>query len=94
MISPITSVIIAQGDCILCEGREDAKDYARIRSALKILTFTETQCLEIFQLLAAILHLGNVCFEGGASLTFTSSAGVDCTVQQFAQNYKISEIVR
>ena len=79
---PITPLIIVQGDCILCEGRDDAKEYTRIRSALKILTFTETQCLEILNLLAAILHLGNVGFEGGASLVFYSSAGVDYTAIQ------------
>lgn len=31
---------------------------------MKILTFSDSQCQEILKLLAAILHLGNVCFEG------------------------------
>uniref|UniRef100_A0A6Q2Y884 Myosin VIIBb n=1 Tax=Esox lucius TaxID=8010 RepID=A0A6Q2Y884_ESOLU len=52
------------GHCIVCDGRDDAKDYTRIRQALKILTFTEIHCWEILKLLAALLHLGNVCFEG------------------------------
>ncbi|KAL0966745.1 hypothetical protein UPYG_G00299630 [Umbra pygmaea] len=52
-----------KGDCMVCDGRDDAKDYARIRMALKILTFTENHCWEILKLLAALLHLGNVCFE-------------------------------
>uniref|UniRef100_A0A3Q3IR37 Myosin VIIBb n=1 Tax=Monopterus albus TaxID=43700 RepID=A0A3Q3IR37_MONAL len=54
---------LTKGDCILCEGRDDVKDYGRIRSAMKILTFSDSQCEEILQLLAAILHLGNVSFE-------------------------------
>ncbi|XP_071399121.1 unconventional myosin-VIIb-like [Centroberyx affinis] len=54
---------LTKGNCIVCEGRDDAKDYDRIRTALKILTFSENECLEIFKLLAAILHLGNVCFQ-------------------------------
>uniref|UniRef100_A0A4W6BYZ4 Myosin VIIBb n=1 Tax=Lates calcarifer TaxID=8187 RepID=A0A4W6BYZ4_LATCA len=54
---------LTKGNCIVCEGRDDAKDYIRIRSAMKILTFSEKQCQEILKLLAAILHLGNVCFE-------------------------------
>ncbi|XP_062337712.1 unconventional myosin-VIIb [Osmerus eperlanus] len=54
---------LTKGDCIVCEGRDDAKDYARMRSALKILTFTESQCWEVLKLLAALLHLGNVNFE-------------------------------
>ncbi|XP_028284277.1 unconventional myosin-VIIa-like isoform X2 [Parambassis ranga] len=52
-----------RGNCIVCEGRDDAKDYGRIHSAMKILTFSENQCQDIFKLLAAILHLGNVCFK-------------------------------
>uniref|UniRef100_A0A8C8J192 Myosin VIIBb n=1 Tax=Oncorhynchus tshawytscha TaxID=74940 RepID=A0A8C8J192_ONCTS len=54
---------LKRGDCIVCDGRDDAKDYTRIRTALKILTFTETHCWEILKLLAALLHLGNVSFE-------------------------------
>uniref|UniRef100_A0A8C8LRK9 Myosin VIIBb n=1 Tax=Oncorhynchus tshawytscha TaxID=74940 RepID=A0A8C8LRK9_ONCTS len=57
---------LKRGDCIVCDGRDDAKDYTRIRTALKILAFTETHCWEILKLLAALLHLGNVSFEGGA----------------------------
>uniref|UniRef100_A0A4W5MDI5 Myosin motor domain-containing protein n=1 Tax=Hucho hucho TaxID=62062 RepID=A0A4W5MDI5_9TELE len=56
---------LKRGDCIVCDGRDDAKDYTRIRTALKILTFTETHCWDILKLLSALLHLGNVSFEGG-----------------------------
>ncbi|MEQ2158224.1 hypothetical protein GOODEAATRI_010053 [Goodea atripinnis] len=45
---------------VSCEGRDDVKEYAHFRSALKILMFTETDSWEISKLLAAILHLGNV----------------------------------
>uniref|UniRef100_A0A8C4DK70 Myosin VIIBb n=1 Tax=Dicentrarchus labrax TaxID=13489 RepID=A0A8C4DK70_DICLA len=55
---------LTKGGCIVCGGRDDAKDYKRICSAMKILTFSESQCQDILKLLAAILHLGNVCFEG------------------------------
>ncbi|XP_019957019.2 unconventional myosin-VIIa-like [Paralichthys olivaceus] len=54
---------LTKGDCITCESRDDAKDYSHIHSAMKILTFSKSQCEEIHKLLAAILHLGNVCFE-------------------------------
>ncbi|TMS09760.1 Unconventional myosin-VIIa [Larimichthys crocea] len=53
-----------KGHCIRCDGRDDAKDYKRICLAMKILTFSEKECQDILKLLAAILHLGNVCFEG------------------------------
>lgn len=55
-----------QGNCTSCEGRDDVKEYAHFQSALKILTFTENDLWEISKLLAAILHLGNVDFEGKA----------------------------
>ncbi|XP_047442774.1 unconventional myosin-VIIa [Mugil cephalus] len=54
---------LTMGNCTSCEGRDDVKDYAHFRSALKILTFTENDSWEIFRLLAAILHLGNLEFE-------------------------------
>jgi myosin-7 len=52
----------------VCNGRDDAKDFGRIGSALKVLTFRESQSWEIYKLLAAILHLGNISFEGKAFL--------------------------
>ncbi|XP_010900118.4 unconventional myosin-VIIb [Esox lucius] len=61
------------GHCIVCDGRDDAKDYTRIRQALKILTFTEIHCWEILKLLAALLHLGNVCFEASMLNNMDSS---------------------
>ncbi|XP_026169030.1 unconventional myosin-VIIa-like [Mastacembelus armatus] len=54
---------LTKGDCIMCESRDDAKDYNRVCSGMKILTFSENQCQEILELLAAILHLGNVSFN-------------------------------
>ena len=59
---------VLQGDCFTCVSRDEAKDYSRIHSAMKILTFSKNQCEEIHKLLAAILHLGNVCFEGEHTL--------------------------
>ncbi|KAJ8389610.1 hypothetical protein AAFF_G00118470 [Aldrovandia affinis] len=55
---------LTMGNCITCDGRDDLQEYARIRSAMKILTFKEKESWEIFKLLAALLHLGNVSFEG------------------------------
>nr|XP_015812974.2 unconventional myosin-VIIa [Nothobranchius furzeri] len=54
---------LTKGGQITCEGRDDAKDFGRIRLAMKILTFSEAQFQEILRLLAAILHLGNIRFE-------------------------------
>uniref|UniRef100_A0A8C9MHW3 Myosin VIIB n=1 Tax=Serinus canaria TaxID=9135 RepID=A0A8C9MHW3_SERCA len=50
---------LTMGSCTSCESRNDAKDYAHIRSAMKILMFSDSEHWDISKLLAAILHLGN-----------------------------------
>lgn len=55
---------LTMGNSTVCEGRDDVKEYAHFRSALKILTFTENDSWDICRLLAAILHLGNVQMDG------------------------------
>lgn len=57
---------VLQGNCTSCEGLNDAKDYAHIRSAMKILMFSDSENWDLSKLLAAILHLGNVEFMGNA----------------------------
>uniref|UniRef100_A0A8B9VYL3 Myosin VIIA n=1 Tax=Anas zonorhyncha TaxID=75864 RepID=A0A8B9VYL3_9AVES len=52
-----------QGNCTTCDGRDDSKEYANIRSAMKVLMFTDTENWEISKLLAAILHMGNLQYE-------------------------------
>ncbi|KAM5247362.1 unconventional myosin-VIIa isoform 3-T3 [Ctenodactylus gundi] len=54
---------LAMGNCTTCEGRVDSQEYANIRSAMKVLMFTDTENWEISKLLAAILHLGNLQYE-------------------------------
>ncbi|XP_055364625.1 unconventional myosin-VIIa isoform X2 [Betta splendens] len=55
---------LTMGNCTSCDGRDDIKEYAHFRSAMKILMFKENDSWEISKLLAAILHLGNIDFEG------------------------------
>ncbi|XP_076836298.1 unconventional myosin-VIIa [Brachyhypopomus gauderio] len=54
---------LTMGRCTMCDGRNDMKEYSSILSAMKVLMFTDTENWEIFKLLAAILHMGNMCFE-------------------------------
>lgn len=58
----------AQGKCTACDGRDDLSDYSSIQSAMKVLMFTETETWEISKLLAAILHMGNLRFQGEQEL--------------------------
>uniref|UniRef100_A0A8D3DIJ4 Myosin VIIA n=1 Tax=Scophthalmus maximus TaxID=52904 RepID=A0A8D3DIJ4_SCOMX len=55
---------LTMGNCTRCDGRDDLRDYSSILSAMKVLMFTETENWEISKLLAAILHMGNLRFEG------------------------------
>lgn len=66
---------ILQGNCTSCEGVNDAKDYAHVRSAMKILMFSDSENWDLSKLLAAILHLGNVKFMGNAVSTQTAPPG-------------------
>uniref|UniRef100_A0A671NG73 Unconventional myosin-VIIa-like n=1 Tax=Sinocyclocheilus anshuiensis TaxID=1608454 RepID=A0A671NG73_9TELE len=54
---------LTEGDCLTCDGRDDTDEFGRIHSALKILTFSDRDCWEIFKLLATILHMGNIDFQ-------------------------------
>ncbi|XP_070826045.1 unconventional myosin-VIIa [Chaetodon trifascialis] len=51
------------GQCTVCDGRDDMKEYSNIRSAMKVLMFTDKENWEISKLLAAILHMGNLRYE-------------------------------
>ncbi|XP_035827560.1 myosin-VIIa [Aplysia californica] len=54
---------LIQGGSIECEGRDDIKDFADIRSAMKVLMFNDSEMWEILKILAALLHLGNVKYN-------------------------------
>ncbi|XP_077942261.1 myosin VIIAa isoform X1 [Gasterosteus aculeatus] len=51
------------GNCTVCDGRDDMKEYSNIRSAMKVLMFTDKENWEISKLLASILHMGNLRYE-------------------------------
>ncbi|XP_036093884.1 unconventional myosin-VIIb isoform X3 [Rousettus aegyptiacus] len=64
---------LTTGNCTSCKGLNDAKDYAHVRSALKILMFSDAENWDLSKLLAAILHLGNVEFMAAVFENMDSS---------------------
>ncbi|XP_027058870.1 unconventional myosin-VIIa-like [Pocillopora damicornis] len=54
---------LTQGNCISCEGMDDSEEFAIIKGAMKVLMFSQDDSWNIFKLLAAILHIGNLEFE-------------------------------
>ncbi|XP_061734498.1 unconventional myosin-VIIa-like isoform X7 [Nerophis ophidion] len=54
---------LTMGKCTVCDGRDDMKEYSNIRSAMKVLMFTDKENWEISKLLASILHMGNLRYE-------------------------------
>jgi len=52
---------------VICEGRDDAKEFASIRSAMKVLTYSDQEIADILRVLAALLHLGNLRHRGNHS---------------------------
>lgn len=74
------------GKCLTCSGRDEVKEFADIRSAFKVLNFTDKESWDIFQLLAAVLHLGNLKFKSGnVSNTESSEIGDSALGEKIAK---------
>ncbi|VDK42367.1 unnamed protein product [Anisakis simplex] len=54
---------LTQGKTLEAEGRDDAADLAEIRSAMKVLMFKDAEIWQIFKILAALLHTGNIKYN-------------------------------
>ncbi|XP_040613950.1 unconventional myosin-VIIb isoform X2 [Mesocricetus auratus] len=75
---------LTMGNCTSYEGLSDAKDYAHVRSAMKILHFSDSENWDISKMLAAILHLGNVGFMAAVFENLDSSDVMETPAFSFA----------
>ena len=51
------------GGVTTCEGRDDAEEFAEIRSAMKVLEMSDQDIWDVLKILASILHLGNLRYK-------------------------------
>jgi len=65
------------GRTLKCDGRDEAKEFTEIAGAFKVLNFSNQEANDIFTLLSAILHLGNLKFKSGKSSHSESSEVAD-----------------
>lgn len=56
-------IYLTGGKSLTCDGRDEAAEFADVKSAMKVLNFSDEEILNIVKLLAAILHLGNVKYN-------------------------------
>ncbi len=54
---------LARSGCTQIDGVSDGADFKELLSAMQLLHFTPTEIGHVFELVAAVLHLGNVRFR-------------------------------
>ncbi|EGC40024.1 hypothetical protein DICPUDRAFT_25874 [Dictyostelium purpureum] len=60
---------LAQSKCTSIADVDDAADYIEVKNAMTTIAITSEEQTEIFRILAAILHVGNIRFQGEAPAT-------------------------
>uniref|UniRef100_A0A8C1JL08 Myosin VIIAb n=1 Tax=Cyprinus carpio TaxID=7962 RepID=A0A8C1JL08_CYPCA len=69
---------LTMGNCTVCDGRNDMKEYSSILSAMKVLMFTDTENWEISKLLADVM----TCLTTRTLITKGESVSTPLSVEQ------------
>ena len=67
---------LPQGGSVTCDGRDDAAEFADIRSAMKVLMMTDQEIWDILKILAALLHMGNIKYKGKVREIWKESSSI------------------
>ncbi|CAF3927592.1 unnamed protein product, partial [Rotaria magnacalcarata] len=74
---------------IYCDSRDDGKEWSTIKSACKVLMFSDQELNDILRLLSVVLHLGNLKFQA------TTTQNMDtCTVANISVLRVISKLLK
>ena len=60
----ILKLYLPQGECTSCDGVDDGDEFATMVGAMRVLNFEEADMQNIWELIACVLHLGNLVFGG------------------------------
>lgn len=60
--APQSFEYLNQSGCIEIDGVDDAEEFAEVRRAMELLSFTKQEMEDIFSICAGVLHMGNIAF--------------------------------
>jgi myosin heavy subunit len=66
---------LSKSQCFSVEGVDDAKDFAEVIQAMRTINLSEAEQFSIFQIIAGVLHLGNVSFRSEGNYSQVCFAG-------------------
>jgi myosin-5 len=92
--SPMKFEYTSQGGDPEIDGVDDLKEFNYTKEAFRLLKFSDKEQINIFRILAGILHLGNVKFESGSGRADSESCSIrssDESLHNFAQLFEIEE---
>jgi myosin heavy subunit len=86
LASPDQYAYLNQCGCYTIEEVDDAKDFCEVQEAMQTLQFSDDLQTQMLQIIAAILHMGNITFiqghtEGSSQVDSNSSASVELVSQ-------------
>ncbi|XP_034041694.1 unconventional myosin-X [Thalassophryne amazonica] len=85
---------LSQSGCVADGSLDDKQLFDSVMEALKVMEFTEEDIRDVFRLLSAVLHMGNIEFmtAGGAQIT---SKGVVSNVSELLglDSFQLSEVL-
>eukprot|EP01100_Stratorugosa_tubuloviscum_P012322 TRINITY_DN580_c0_g1_i1.p1 TRINITY_DN580_c0_g1~~TRINITY_DN580_c0_g1_i1.p1 ORF type:complete len:824 (+),score=434.13 TRINITY_DN580_c0_g1_i1:48-2474(+) len=75
--APDNFYYLSQSGCTTVEEVDDANDFKEVCNAMNTIGISQSDQMQIFQILAGILHVGNIRFEGDAPARITNRDAIE-----------------